>query len=108
VGAEAAGLRPCAVHRRRDDPVAIARALGPPDLELARRGFVPFWPQEKAGAVEQALPRVEVGAAHRQVARVYLAGHSERTHAGRRAPGMLVRLLDRDGPAAALGADRHD
>src|SRR5258705_6380231 len=52
MAAESEGPGAFSPHRRSDAPIAVARAPGPQDLELARRAFVPERPQKHASAVE--------------------------------------------------------
>jgi hypothetical protein len=62
--------------------------------------------QEDAGAVEEAVGLVEVGAAHRQIPRIHGVAQGHRAlDAGRQLPAVLVELGGRDGLAAA-SADR--
>src|SRR5882672_5076894 len=95
-------------HRRSDAPIAVARAPGPQDLELARRTFVPERPQEHASAVEKSVPGIEVRAAHREVPRVYLVAHAERPGDRLRAPGVLVDLLESHRAVTAPGIYGND
>jgi len=102
VGAEAAAPR---AARRREPgdhaPVGIGRSLGRQDVEAAARALVADRQQEHAAAVEEAVRRVQVRRAHRQVPGVDLVGQRQRPVRRRAAPGVLVELFDPHAPPGA-------
>src|SRR5258705_4960562 len=108
MAAESEGAGAFTRHRRSDAPIAVARAPGPQDLELARRAFVPERPEKHASAVEKSVAGIEVRAAHRKVPGVYLVAHAERPGDRLRPPCVLVDLLDRHRPVTAPGSYGND
>src|SRR5258706_5999951 len=86
IAAESEARGAFARHRGSDAQMAVARAPGPQELELARSAFVPERPQKHASAVEKSVAGIEVRAAHRKVPGVYLVAHAERPGDRLRAP----------------------
>ena len=92
IAAEAMLGRTRALERRGNPPGFECLARRRLDIDRAAFMLAPRHRQEHGTAVEVGMRGVEVRRAHRQVPCVDLAGHRQRTDAGRAAPTVLVDL----------------
>ena len=97
-------------QRRGDAPVAVSATRRRLDIDEARRLFLTNDAQEDAGAVEEGVRFVEVGAAYRKIPGMDFAGDGERRAEFERRglPGVLAELDQRHVLAARFGADGDD
>ena len=104
--------RPAVLGRQRGDqlPVPARLGLGLVDGDEAWRVGASGHRHEHAGAIEEAMGRVEVGRTHRQVPGIDLIVQHQRARPGlnRRAPGVLVELLERARFAIGLRGQADD
>ena len=108
VAAETVSGRAGFRQRRRDPPVAKRAAGRRCEIDLVRLAVAAVDPDEDAGAVEEPVRFVEMRRAHRRVPGVHPIPEAERPAARRRAPAVLVDLVDRDRRSAAVGGQRDD
>ncbi len=90
-------------------PAGVFQALGWEDVHPMGLAFVAVGGQKDAGAVEEAVGLVEVGAAHREIPGVNGVAQGHRAFSARRQlPAVLVEFGGRDGPASRLGRQADD
>jgi hypothetical protein len=95
-------------HRRSNPPVAALRVFRWLDFEAALRILLADDRGKDAGAIEETVGRIEMGAAHAQVPGVDCCRHRQRRLAGAGDPRPLVRFFQADGLTVAGRFDRHD
>ena len=95
---------------RGHPPAGVGFALGRLQVDEAGAFLLPEHTQENAGAVEEGVRLVEVGAAHREIPGVDLVGQGKRLLPFQRfgLPGVLVDLVECNGLAAGFGRDTDD
>ena len=108
VGAETMVRSAASAHSRRHAPVPVARAFRRGDLHLAAPVFQADRTQKYAGPVEETVRSVQVCTAHRQIPRVHLHAHAERSGNACRTPGVLVEFFKGNRPPAGACLDGND
>src|SRR5690606_4843398 len=93
-----------------DSPAPEGGAAWRQDVDAAGLFLAAGDREEDTGAVEEAVARVEMGGANRQVPRIDPVGDQQPPLACEAAagPGVLVDLLDRHGATAGGGVDALD
>ncbi len=106
--AESVGRRARTREARCNAPVAISVALRRDDLDLAGSSLVSDRPHENARPVEVSALAVQIRCTYRQIERVDLGDHRQRSGAWVGPPRILCALADADACTSAFGADRDE